>query len=484
MRLVLKLSGNVGEVAATQTSYSFDQFGGSVGRGDDNNWTLPDPDRKLSRKHFTIDFDGGGFWLTDLSSNGVYLNYAGERLEQGRRVRLNNGDHLRLGDYEMDVWIETAAGDAVNTNDSFSVVLAGRQPPPLSKDALDSLLEAPGGATPPRPAAGPPANPFTAPLPPAAAGRADDLWPDAFPGGEDDSLFGPRPAVPAAPRAAFPDHVPVENEFFRPPQPIRQPLPDHLRPPGGPATAGSALPDDFGEDLSDLLGQPPASPMNGRAAVAAVGPGAPAPRAASPAPFASAGAAAEATTLLNAFFDGLGIAPPDLAGQPPEAALRAAGLLFRCAVTGLRDLLAARSAIKNELHVERTMIRTGGNNPLKFYATVEEALAALFGSAKPGYLSGTNALDEAVGDLQAHEMAMLVGLQETLQTVLERFDPKVFEERVGSGLIPATRKAKCWDAFRIYYEHFVEDFRDDAGGLVGRDLANAYRRQLGKLHDE
>lgn len=52
----------------------------SIGRGTDNSWTLPDPDRTLSRRHCVLAFRSGGWQLADVSANGTFLNREAEPL--------------------------------------------------------------------------------------------------------------------------------------------------------------------------------------------------------------------------------------------------------------------------------------------------------------------------------------------------------------------------------------------------------------------
>ena len=59
--------------------------------------------------------------------------------------------------------------------------------------------------------------------------------------------------------------------------------------------------------------------------------------------------------------------------------MEALGAAFRAVVSGLRQAMMARSAIKGEFHIEQTMIRSRGNDPLKFSADDDDALAALLG---------------------------------------------------------------------------------------------------------
>lgn len=522
MKLVLKMSGESAAVLGAQSSHSFDHFGGSVGRGEDNSWALPDPGRKLSRKHFAIDFDSGAYWLTDLSSNGVMLNYSVERLEQGRRVRLNNGDHLRLGDYEMDVWVEGAVGAFMDSSATFSSVLMRQDSGAgaASGDAIDSLLDGnPRGGAQPRP------SPPPAQMMPQMADLSSrgDPFANPFEIGEDDSLFAPprRPAPAQAP-GAFPDHVPSENQFFQPPA-ARHVIPDSWDDgadaapvmPAAPVPQ-PALPHDWDDEFADLMASPPVAAAPVPVAPAAVSLpaaepvvapfaapeptpfSAPAP-VAPPAPVisppvmaapAAPSADADAEALWRLFLEGAGIDPAHVpAGAKPEEAVKAAGALFRVAVAGLRDLLQGRSALKNELHIEQTMVRASGNNPLKFYATAEEALLALVGPPRPGYMPGPAAVREAVSDMKAHEMAMLSGMQETVFTLLDSLDPAAQEQRLASsgglgGIIPATRKAKCWDAYTQHFAQVAEQCRGDAGTVMGRDFANAYRVQVGKMGED
>lgn len=504
MKLVLKMSGESAAVLGALSSHAFDRFGGSVGRGEDNGWVLPDPGRKLSRKHFAIDFDAGAFWLTDLSSNGVFFNYSSERIDQGRRLRLNNGDHFRIGDYEIDVWVEGASGAEMNSSETFSSVLmpssfgAG----PASLDAIDDLLDGNprGGGAPARPVS--PA-PRMAPLPPAV-----DHFANPFQAGEDDSLFAPpRRSAPVQPAGSFPDHVPSENQFFKPPA-ARHVIPDSWD--DGPAAAPAPPPtqvlaDDWDDEFADLMGTPPSTPTAALPQIEAQSPAAaplpvpePAPVFTPPAPMAQLPAApppvaapsADAEALWRLFLVGAGIDPAHVpAAVKPEDAVKAAGALFRVAVAGLRDLLQARSALKNELHIEQTMVRAAGNNPLKFYATADEALLALIGPPRPGYMPGVPAVKEAVGDLKAHEMAMLSGLQETVFSLLDRLDPVALEQRLSTGgglggIIPAARKAKVWDAYSQHFARVAEQCRGEAGSAMGRDFANAYSRQVGKMGED
>jgi len=91
----------------------FLEDGGTIGRSLENDWILPDPDRFISGRHATIDFQSGAYYLADVSSNGVYINDEEEPLGQGKPRRLFNGDRLRMGDFEFLVGLDEVVPDNI-----------------------------------------------------------------------------------------------------------------------------------------------------------------------------------------------------------------------------------------------------------------------------------------------------------------------------------------------------------------------------------
>jgi predicted component of type VI protein secretion system len=84
----------------------FSESGGTIGRSLENDWILPDPDRFISGRHATVDFQSGAYYLADVSTNGVYLNDDDEPLGKGNPRRLFDGDRLRMGDFEFLVTLD------------------------------------------------------------------------------------------------------------------------------------------------------------------------------------------------------------------------------------------------------------------------------------------------------------------------------------------------------------------------------------------
>lgn len=98
--------------------------GGTIGRTQENTWTLTDEDSLLSRSHFAINFEDGAYVLLDTSTNGSFLNDAREPLGRGNKAPLQDGDTIRIGGYRIAVALESA----------------GAEPPPLAGSTPDFLV--------------------------------------------------------------------------------------------------------------------------------------------------------------------------------------------------------------------------------------------------------------------------------------------------------------------------------------------------------
>jgi type VI secretion system protein len=134
LRVVSEHSTRLGPLATKV----FGVHGGSIGRGTDNEWILPDPERYLSGKHARIDFRAGAYVLVDTSSNGTYVNGAQVPLGKYHDYVLKEGDYVRLGEYEFLVSIDKT--NDFPTDDSAVVAYDGQSPSSaIKKSTADDL---------------------------------------------------------------------------------------------------------------------------------------------------------------------------------------------------------------------------------------------------------------------------------------------------------------------------------------------------------
>src|SRR3569833_3947053 len=95
----------------------FDERGGTVGRSDNATFTLPDPERLISRVQAQILFRDEGYWGEHISSASSTL-HNGRPLSAGMRILLSEGDELRIGGYTLVA--------AFESDEASATVLRGR----------------------------------------------------------------------------------------------------------------------------------------------------------------------------------------------------------------------------------------------------------------------------------------------------------------------------------------------------------------------
>ena len=178
--------------------------------------------------------------------------------------------------------------------------------------------------------------------------------------------------------------------------------------------------------------------------------------------------------------DHLSIPPQEL----PQTMERM-GRVFAAMVAGMREVLMTRASIKSEMRMERTMINQGGNNPLKFSISPEQAVEAMIRPSVRGYQDAETATAEALNDIKAHEVAMVSGMEAALKDLLTRLGPDQLSQRIESGStlggLLGGKKAKYWEAYEKMYAQIARETEDDFQSTFGREFARAYEEQLKKL---
>ena len=102
--------------------------GFEVGRDAAMDWTLPDPTRHVSSRHFEVVFRDRHFWLNDISTNGTFVY--GQSMRVSSPLQLANNDRLQVGKYIIRVLIADPA--QVQAQPTFGV---SAPPPPVAQAA-------------------------------------------------------------------------------------------------------------------------------------------------------------------------------------------------------------------------------------------------------------------------------------------------------------------------------------------------------------
>ena len=438
----------------------------SIGRGNDCDWPLDDPEMFISRKHCVITVRDGAYLVTDASRGGLFVDGSDRPLGAGNTAPLDHGMRLRMGDVVIRVEIEAGAQasagarNAVPKDDFFSkpVEVATPRPRPGNlPEPFDTGRPSEGVSSPPPRNPGPPIfdDPFT--LDPVRSVSATTAEPRQ-PATTSTESFWSEPTTDAPTSAR-----------------------DNQQP-------GATAPADFGfDDFFDA----PAVSAPADTLIAAVSPK-PQPtydpgadQASTPAPAevpvqpAASPVAKPDTDLFLAFLKGAGLetAPPGLTGTTDD--IEQLGRRFRLLAEGLVHLLRTRAKEKGSARLAQTVIGSVEVNPLKFLPSTEEALAALIVPRGKGYLSPDDAITNAFRDISDHQMRSWIAIQSALRRMIDRFDPAAFEaevDKAGSmkSLLAGGRGARLWQLYAERYREIAKSAEDRFLGEVGADFRDAY----------
>jgi type VI secretion system FHA domain protein len=127
------------------------------------------------------------------------------------------------------------------------------------------------------------------------------------------------------------------------------------------------------------------------------------------------------------------------------------------------------------------MIRSQGNNPLKFSANDDDALTALLGTGRRTDMAPDVAVADALRDMRLHELAAMAAMQTAVRALLARLDPSELRkaaEQGGLNLLPAQRRARAFDAYERLHAETMRALSDDFDSVFGKAFARAYEQAL------
>ncbi|MEM8591747.1 MAG: type VI secretion system-associated FHA domain protein TagH [Pseudomonadota bacterium] len=455
----------------------------TIGRGAENDLVLPDPNRELSKRHCAIEDHNGNVIVVDFSTNGTFLNYG--KLALGPTpTPINDGDIISVGPYEILINIQSSEPQNVIADPldmgSVSPGVAAQAPsaaelldaPGDGVDFIDDLLGGPEGGL----------------VGPGSVQREqpgdDGLMPPL--GTDEDGLLPPAPDPMEGYGASMGSHNPAGQDHFAAPGLASSPgaIPDDWddllapSPAGGGARSGQTIPPPGQAPAGATARQShPSYRADALGAGESFGGDAPA----HPAPTGSGAGDQAATAFLKA------IGADDVPLAPAEVlpTMMRMGEVMRMMIEGLREILMTRQSIKSEFRIDRTMIQTGGNNPLKFALSGEQAVEMMVKPSAKGYLSAQAATAEALKDIKAHEVAMITGMEAALKGVLKKLDPTALASTIAadsslSGMLKS-KKARYWEIYENKYAEISDQAENDFNELFAKEFARAYQEQLEKL---
>lgn len=502
MTLTLQIEGYDDLGNGMPTEFVLNRRGATIGRAPTCDWCLPDPQRYISSRHCEISFRDDAYWLTDVSTNGTYLNGSSDRLTGDHQIE--QGDVLVVGRYTIQAQLSGMESDAEDNQRQFdNGPVSGPWDSSTEEPSASSAADEWGDpqtsgsgdgweSIVPRdnPTGRPPAAPSrdrsfewgvssSSEAPEQHGGWAPSFDASAIPHGGGSVWEGPEQRAEAASEwsSAAPDRPPAPKPTDIWGQIAEDNVVDWAR--SGFGAARNRAPDPLEEVSAPSFGPgSSAPPTTTTPPLARGGHQRAASRRTSPAP-ATPEPGRNIDADLTAFVRAAGLDPNALKASPSELPIRA-GALVRSLVAGLYLLVEARARAKAQLGAESTRLEFDGNNPIKFARSPDEALAQLLNPPDRGFMDGERAVEDAFYDLQAHQMATLKAMQGALRATLDRFSPTAIRGRVDEGflasILPAARDAALWQAYE----------REFSGVASGSDEAfmDVFAKEFRKAYDE
>ncbi len=363
-----------------------------VGRAAGMDWVLPDASRHISSHHFDVVFEGGAYWLSDVSTNGTFLQGQRYRIEGAHQ--LSNGERFQVGHYIIVAQV------------------GATQPAGLSPAPHTDVWGTGTGAS--------------------AGVDNSDPW---AVGGSFDPI-DPNPPDPNARRDDFAD------DFISTPVAAPAAVPTDPVPAAAPATPAAAPAIDVPPSVPMPVPAPAAAPVQSPPI-----PAVPQPVAAAPHPDANP-VPSGPTDIVRAFCEGAGLSPDAYGDVPPEELAKMLGQSLRVISTEVMAMLQSRAEAKYFTRGgERTERRGSDNNPLKFLPDADQAIEAMFLKYRAGFLTGPDGLAEALRDVRIHQAAVFAAIQPALAKLVGDLAPEAIEDDTKGSVLGSGKRAKSWDTY-------------------------------------
>lgn len=511
MSIVISLTKLPDGVANTKSTHTFAQQGGTIGRGSDNDWIIEDDECFISSKHSQISFENGQYYLTDLSTNGTFANGAAEPIGKGNTLKLNDGDKFSLGDYEflVSAWQAEAVSSPGISQGPFSDLMSPSQQPDIEQKSINSL----------------PAMDFS-----LEQNILDDSFASSVPGhvAATDALFSPDP-VQTDPLAALdnarqvPEMGTYDTHSFSTTTHSDQadPLQQSVNWPEAKVETG-VIPEDWESDIFGIdnkaqatnavpleTSDDPVPAIDKKSALEKanekilaeieilkkqaqrqalkeqIAKNTQVQKVGNKDAVQATASNRHASNNEQSLISILGLDADNLSDEKVIEINQVVGEIVRETISGMMQVLSSRSTIKNEFRMNVTTIQPVENNPLKFSANVDDAIENMFIKDGNSYKKPVEAIKEGFEGIAEHQVAILAGIRTAFKGVLNRFDPKVLEQRFDKfnkpGLIPGMKNARNWEAYTHYYNELIDDMDNSFQHLFGYEFVQAYEEQLQKL---
>lgn len=406
MQLVFDIVKN-GKNIPKKRNFRFDESGGTIGRREENDWVLTDPNSYISGTHARILCKQGTYFIKDESTNGTFLKNPYKKLPKGHPVKINASDVFIIGDHELQ---------ARFSNNDFA------------EDDIVSSFE--------------------------SQSEAPGIIPN------DDFLFETSSSDFVSIRSEEPSEADILGVLDR--QEAVDPLSMQKEPEGIDAII-PPLDEEFGIAL-DETAQPPqehaASTLEACVEVPTYTK--PAAQKSEPksAPIREAAADTQGLAASIAVLERkLGISIAALPQEERDAAMAKIGDIITTTFDALQNSLQIQEKTKQDLHLATNYLEANDDNPMRLGASATKLLQNDQADTMLGMMQLPEAVRSSFAQIDAHAIALHGASRRLFGIALEKFAPKNLEyrfEAAGSlrGVLP--RQQLLWKAYSEMFGYLNE----------------------------
>ena len=502
MELVLEITSSEQFLLGENASKQFFPVGGVIGRAKGCDWVIPDQSRHLSGRHAQISAEGEDFYITDLSTNGVFLNGAVSPLDKNKPHKLRSEDTLMMGDIQFKAVIQLDATQngftptgfipGGNVNRAVSIAEKQGEGTPIL-DPMEMLRQKMPNAL----------NKEQAPeISPSNDGNNQlDQWhgdsvsmPDGL------SAIQETFDAPAMHSERLPeDWLSIDLGATASPQRIPQtskPLSQFPSPrPGNRDVSSTGQPQPDEDPFKTPIEITPSAMTSVMDSFQSVSPVAVSQNSSPTSQIVSQDTSqctSQRTSQarlypdehLAAFCRGLGVSQEALTSVDSVALMEQAGEALKETFAGMVHVMKGRASLKNEFRMDMTLVQVEKNNPLKFAADEKQVLQHFLKTDRDSFLSIPAALRESFSDIQEHQIGVMAAVQASLTQLLGKLDPERLEERFDrgqtKGFSMAGKRARYWDAYKEYHADIQQE-ESTFSSVFGDTFATTYKDQVDRL---
>ena len=191
--------------------------------------------------------------------------------------------------------------------------------------------------------------------------------------------------------------------------------------------------------------------------------------------------------FFNRLYNKLGLPKEYLSSIDPEVFADDIATVLLSTTQGLMSLLNGRTIFKQESRLSLTSVQPRSNNPLKFSIDPVDSLEMLLLKKKVGYLTTKESYDEAISDVQLHQMAFLSGLQATVTGVLNQIEPEKIETEVkesGRNFMGLNTSSQYWQLYKDKQNKLASSVKQNLNEVLSLHFADAYQDQINRIKKE